>query len=293
MSVVRGLNGTISLNGTRFNREITKSDIASIASATNVDAVSSTWGRIVDWFCGTKKEEAKKELFGFIHNDLSHQKIDHFTKLKNMVSPAYKDNFTYEVSHREDGLFNFDFKIKDVLEIYNVNTTGKVEEVSEKVSLCLNEMVYEGSESLEQLKKDIVRCTYYCEGIKYRDGSLTAEKLEEFASSMSQEQRKSLDLIASQTGVIAVRKGIELIGDGRVFVGNPELLEISMSKDEAGVVQVELTMKQNHEKVKFEVYKQNVAPEAQYPCLSMNAIIKINPDGSHYFEFVKVSHPGV
>ncbi|MGL5126940.1 MAG: hypothetical protein ACRC7D_01885 [Aeromonas popoffii] len=277
----------IGLDGTRFNRTINQDEISSIASATSVDNVSSIWGRIADWFCGTKKEEAKKELFGLLHNDSGLQRVEHFTKLRDISSPAYKDNFHYEASHGENGLFNVNLKIIGVLEITDIKTPGKFEEVSEKIKLENNE----GSENLEQMKKDIARFTYHCEGITY-DGSLTVDKLEEFTSSMTSNQKKTLDLIASQTGMIAIKNGIYGIGDGQAFVGTPELQEISMSKDENGVVQVELTMKQNHQKERFDEYKKSV-PDAKYPCLSMNATLKINPDGSHLLESVKVSHPGV
>ncbi|WCH23629.1 hypothetical protein [Aeromonas salmonicida] len=285
------MSAIIGLDGTRFNRKITESDMEKISSATNINDVSSIFGNIVDWFCGTRKEAAKAELFHLIHSELGYQKIEHFTKLKNMASPVYKDNFTYQASNCENGSFNVDLTIMGVLEIRQVNTPGKIEEISEKVKSSLDLKIIEGSESLEQIKKDIGRFTYHCEGVTYQDGSLPEETLKAFTSKMSPNQKKSLDVIASQTGIIAIKNGIHRIGDGRSFVGTPELQEISMSKDGAGVVQVELKMKQNHQEDRFEIYKKSV-PGAQYPCLSMSAIIKINPDGSHCFESVKVSHPG-
>ncbi|WP_063657507.1 hypothetical protein [Candidatus Arsenophonus triatominarum] len=59
----------IRLEGALFNRVINDYDISKIQSATNRSDVESLWGKIIDWFCGTRKEEAKKALFDIIHND--------------------------------------------------------------------------------------------------------------------------------------------------------------------------------------------------------------------------------
>jgi hypothetical protein len=283
---------TIVLEGARFNRQISESDITKIGSTSNRNDFGSIWGKIADWFCGTNKEGAKRELFNLMHPESNDQAIQSFNQLKDMASPTHKEYFTYTSSNNDDGSFNVKLTIEDILETKELKTVGVIDDVTERVKLSLYSSMNRGDENLKQIKMDISRFTYTCGENIYRDGSLSNEDLDIFTSDMSQEQKKSLDVIASQTGMIAIKNGIHNIGDGRSFVGTPELQEISMSKNIDGGVQVELIIKQNHKKDRFDIYKQSI-PDAQYPCLSMKATLQVNTDGIYSFNSVNVAHPKI
>ena len=95
----------ISLNSGWISRSINTSDIDNIKIARNLNDVSSIWGKIADFFCGTNKEEAKKELFKLMHPSTTlDTKLNSLSKLKEMASPAWENNFT-----QDEGMI----KIKD------------------------------------------------------------------------------------------------------------------------------------------------------------------------------------
>lgn len=282
----------IRLEGALLNRAINDYDISKIQSATNKSDVESLWGKITDWFCGTRKEEAKKALFDVIHNDNPDRKIECFNQLRDMVSPAYKDKFTYKITEVNDNLFTVNLLITDILSIENLSTTGKSIDITSAASHSLDGVMNRGDFNLEQLKKDATRFTYTLNSKLYKHGFLTELELEKITVNMPKAQKKSLDVIASQTGVIAIKNGIHELGCGMSFVGTPELQSISISTKKDDVVKVELNLIQNHLNERFDIYKQSL-PDAKYPCLSMKANIDIDNKGNYYIREIKVSHPGI
>lgn len=202
----------IRLEGSLFNRVINDYDVSKIQSAKNKSEVESLWGKITDWFCGTRKEEAKKALFDIIHNDNPDRKIECFNQLRDMVSPAYKDKFTYKITEVNDNLFTVNLLITDILSIENLRTTGKSIDIASVVSHSLDGVMNRGNSNLEQLKKDVSRFTYTFNSELYKHGSLTELELEKVTVNMPEAQKKSLDVIASKTGVIAIKNGIHELG---------------------------------------------------------------------------------
>ncbi len=282
----------IRFEGFLFNKVINDYDIMKIKSATSKSDVESFWGKITDWFCGTRKEEAKKALFDIIHNDNPNKKIEFFNQLRDMVLPAYKDKFTYKTTEVNDNLFTVNLLIADILSIENLRTTGKSIDITTAVSHSLDGVMSHGDFNLEQLKKDASRFTYTLNSELYKHGSLTELELGKVTVNMPEAQKKSLDVIASQTGVIAIKNGIHELGYGMSFVGTPELQSISISTKKDDLVKVELNLMQNHLNERFDAYKQSL-PDAKYPCLSMKANVDIDNKGNYYIREIKISHPGI
>ena len=95
----------IQIYGSTMDRSISQSEINAISRADSLDDVSSVWGKIVDWFCGTHKEEAKEALFILMHQQHENgmpiedsEKLIAFINLKKWVSPANKESFHYEMT---------------------------------------------------------------------------------------------------------------------------------------------------------------------------------------------------
>lgn len=103
--------------------EISGSDIEKIKGGNgreNIsDLVGKVWGKIVDWFYGTNREEAKACLFKLYSPTTTHsEKMDSFNRLKNLAADAYKDRFqiheyhgksVYTIYFSESGIENFSF----------------------------------------------------------------------------------------------------------------------------------------------------------------------------------------
>lgn len=117
----------ISLQGTLLNRAISAAEIETIRSAKSMNDVSSIWGKIADWFCGTKKEEAKAALFNMINNQGN--ALEEFKCLRRMASNAYKDRFEISVKNNNDADVKLSLSIKigneqsiDIEDDFTLNT---------------------------------------------------------------------------------------------------------------------------------------------------------------------------
>ncbi|WP_406705242.1 hypothetical protein [Sodalis sp.] len=282
----------IILNGPLFNRTICHYEIEKIKNYENKSDVESLWGKITDWFCGTQKEEAKKALFDIIHNDNTDIKIKCFNQLKRIASPSHKEKFTCEITEFNDNLFTVDLSISGVLLMHGLRGTGKIIDVTTAVANSVNTIINHGNANLEQLKKDADRFTYTINNQIHKDGWLTKSEIEKLTINVTEAQKKSLDAIASQIAIIAIKNGIHELGKGMSFVGTPESQSISISTKKDGLVKVELSLTQNHSTEKFDAYKKYL-PEAIYPHLSMKAKIDIDNKGNHYVCEIKVSYPEI
>lgn len=276
----------IVVGGTRFNNAISSRKITEIQEAKSKTDVESLWDKIVDWFCGTKREEAKKVLFDLFHEENKINKMKSFNQLKNLVSPAYKREFKHEMTEVDDHSFEIALSIPCVLEKYKITS-------EEAIFYYIDSAICSGEPNLTQLKKDVGRMPYtlnshrydYSEEAKNQTKALLA--LKEITANMPDPQKKSLDAIASQTGIIHIKNGIFELGNGEMafFALEPE---ISISTEANGLVKVELDLTQNCETEKFKVFKESV-PTALYPRLSMKVNINIYPEGNYDISEVKVT----
>lgn len=92
----------LAVSGFLFNQQISSEDIASIRNASNRESVTNIIEKVIDWFCGTHKAEAKQILYDLLDNENTSnlKKMIGFNRLKDIVSPAYRDNF--ESSYEND-----------------------------------------------------------------------------------------------------------------------------------------------------------------------------------------------
>lgn len=93
-------------------RSIDKREIYSCVTANKERDVTSLWGKIVDWFIGTKKEAAKVALFRLSHADKAEQQLSSFAELRQYVAPAWQDSLTWQFRGNDDCVFKIgDFDI--------------------------------------------------------------------------------------------------------------------------------------------------------------------------------------
>ncbi|WP_261642637.1 hypothetical protein [Erwinia mallotivora] len=143
------------IRGSRVNAHISLSEIDRIQKATNKNDVPSLWGKIKDWFCGTKTEKAKICLYE-IYNEATDnkQKLNAFFTLINLVSPAYKNRFKFSLDDN-----SIKIKIADV-----DRSERKIELPEDQHGLLdsINDHFghYSSKETIKGLKQDINRADY-------------------------------------------------------------------------------------------------------------------------------------
>lgn len=159
------MNTAIALNGGWISREISFSDVEKIKNAKNIDDVSSVWGQIKDWFCGTNKESAKKELFKLLSPATTlNEKKDAFNNLKNMAGAAHARDFIVG----DDGSLKIVASEKTVFSLAVKNESYQGEDCD-----CASKSITEdiakdvvGSRNVisEQFDADINRGSYFVNG---------------------------------------------------------------------------------------------------------------------------------
>ncbi|MDB0034721.1 hypothetical protein N9E78_00195 [bacterium] len=288
----------IQFKGPRFSRSIGELDINNIKNAEHRDDVSNRWEKFLDWFCQTNKEEAKTLLFDMLKSDDPSRKIECFNQLKNIVSPAYTGHFTHEINELEDKSFTVTLSISGVLDPITLKTPGVMVDVtnSDVIKSSLNEAIKEGQSDLTQMKKDIGRLTYEGDFEFDECKNVTPDSLDSFTSAMPDRQKKVLDVVATQTGILAIKNGVFDIGDGMVFLGNPESLVISISKKDDASIEVGFNMIQHMQSERFEILltSNNLTREqGRYPSLIMEGKLAIDAKGQHSLVELKLYHPGI
>ena len=129
-----GMQMALEISGTIFNLTISDRDIEIIKNANDREHIDSRcnriWEKIVDWFCGTNRAEAKKLLFDILSKGKDDQKKESsFNRLRQLASPAYQDNFkiceinigtefTIHLGKKEDSIIfvlknNHDFSVQE------------------------------------------------------------------------------------------------------------------------------------------------------------------------------------
>lgn len=238
----RGWFGGSSISGSDVN---SIKEVISINNAANVGDISSVWGRIKDWFFGTNKEDAKRELFKLMSPTVAlDEKIKAFENLKSMVGDGCKGYFTHEAingvdtfkincsANPEDSIFELTFKT----ESYN-------DDECSEVSKALNEDIKDkGADIREQFRKDCSRSKYLLDG-KEIDGKglLTHEK---FKNSPAKLMCLCQTLFGVAQNFLFKKNNVhfEVPGVG----GNYKVqYEIREKKDEIGAVSVKATLEKD------------------------------------------------
>jgi hypothetical protein len=102
----------IRISGSLFSRSISENDIRASVTAQREKDVVSLWGKIADWFLGTKIEAAKVALFRLAHADTLAEQLSSFSELKRYAAPARQDLLTWQISDNDPPVFRIgDFDI--------------------------------------------------------------------------------------------------------------------------------------------------------------------------------------
>jgi len=77
-----------------YHPSISQGEISRLSDAeTRAHQISSLWDRVKDWFCGTKRVEAKKCIYEMFHNPSDANRMKAFIKLRKLAPDTFKDKF--------------------------------------------------------------------------------------------------------------------------------------------------------------------------------------------------------
>src|SRR5690625_241186 len=82
--------------GTRLGNwatQLSEAELKKVTAATRRDEAATVWDRIVDWFCGTKRTEAKKLYFDACNIPVAAQRASSFLALRELAGEGYRGNF--------------------------------------------------------------------------------------------------------------------------------------------------------------------------------------------------------
>lgn len=208
--LVEGHRFEMSVEGSRFDRHINAVEFDAVQNAQDIHDLTSIWGRIQDWFCGTRKEQAKQDLFILMKNTYGKaEKMAAFCRLYNEAAEPYRRNFNCEVCEDNEGKKLVSSIDCDGL-ILKVEQPVPDELVESKVVKSIEDHYFE--EAGGQLDKDVFRqnCSFYGGGqdLRYKTGDgiggkVKRKEVTDFLNGCaSAYQRKMLDILASQSGII-------------------------------------------------------------------------------------------
>lgn len=253
--------GEILFEGRFVNRSVDASDLSAIATANNRDDVTSIWGSIKDFFCGTKVEAAKLAFYDVIHGE-SDNRLDSFHDLYKMVSETYRDRFQYQAVDSQT--------IK--VSIKGTDFCQSLPVASRKMTANALDTILEGrlensSSDVAQLKKDISRSSYNItvgsDVVKYRadDGvdRITKESaVDRFVGdSCNEYQKRILNVLATQCSVLDLAKMGSDADPRFMKFGNDHVMVFDIEKLPSGDIRcdVSYTCMMASESGRFAVYQ--------------------------------------
>lgn len=281
------------ISGSLFSRSITLNEIEDIKNAKTPSEIKSLWGKIADWFCGTNKENAKKVLFELINNDDPDIKIDAFNQLRAMVSPAFKDAFTYTTTAMSDNSFNVNLSIGALFSTGEISTAGEIINLSDHIKTFTNKCFSDDDYNIDfyQTKLDLPRSKVYFYNANNNKTQFEIEDLPSLESKISKEQKIPLNVALSQIGMNDIRAQINQLSKEMPLVGNLSN-KIYFSFDESGNISVEIHLFQNLDPHLHSVY-QEYYPDSKYPCLHTKTRVNIARDGNCDIVEITHSHPRI
>jgi len=75
-------------------------------SGCSKEQIASFWDKIRDWFCCTKRVEAKKAIYDMFHCKTADERVNAFIKLKNLSAPPFQNKFTMIIKRHGQMLLN-------------------------------------------------------------------------------------------------------------------------------------------------------------------------------------------
>lgn len=283
----------LNISGSWFSRTISIHEIEEIKNAKDPNEIKSLWDKIADWFCGTNKENAKLALFELINNEDADIKIKAFNQLKSMASPAFKDAFTYTTTEINDTSFTVNLSIGALFSTGEISTAGETINLSDHIKTFTERCFSQGEDTnyFTQLKKDIPRSKIYFYNTNDEKTQFKIEDLSTIENTISEKQKKSLNVALSQIGSIDIIQQINACSKEMLIVGSPSG-KTSFSLDEKGNIFVEIDLFQNLDAYHHSVY-QEYFPDSKYPCLHAKARVNIASNGNCDIVETTLSHPGI
>ncbi len=283
----------LNISGSWFSRTISIHEIEEIKNAKDPNEIKSLWDKIADWFCGTNKENAKLALFELINNEDADIKIKAFNQLKSMASPAFKDAFTYTTTEINDTSFTVNLSIGALFSTGEISTAGETINLSDHIKTFTERCFSQDEDTnyFTQLKKDIPRSKIYFYNTNDEKTQFKIEDLSTVENTISEKQKKSLNVALSQIGSIDIIQQINACSKEMLIVGSPSG-KTSFSLDEKGNIFVEIHLFQNLDAYHHSVY-QEYFPDSKYPCLHAKARVNIASNGNCDIVETTLSHPGI
>ncbi|WP_440866856.1 hypothetical protein [Symbiopectobacterium purcellii] len=285
------------ISGSLFSRTITFNEIEEIKNNKKPNKIKTLWDKIADWFCGTDKENAKKNLFKLMNSDNVNKKIEAFNQLKSMVSPAFKEFFTYTIevddtSDTNDTSFSFVLSIGELISTEKLSTQGKTIEMDDKITKFTERCDNECDIKLGQLKLDIPRSSVFLLNGSKEPERITLENIDHhLVNKISEEQKKSLNVALSQTGMIDICDQIYQNAKEIPMLCSPNKT-ISLFLDDLNNVIISMHFFKNIDENTYVEYKE-IYPDLRHRCFSANATVEIDSNGYCSITRVNVTHPGI
>lgn len=285
------------VSGSLFSRSITFNEIEEIKNNKKPSKIKTLWDKIADWFCGTDKENAKKALFKLMNSNDVNIKIEAFNQLKSMVSPAFKDFFTYTIevddtSDTHDTSFSFVLSIGELISTEKLSTQGKTIEMEDKIKTFTVRCDNERDTKLGQLKLDIPRSRIFLFNGSKEPERITLKNIDNhLVNKISEEQKKSLNVALSQTGMIDICDQIYQHVKEIPMICSPDKT-LSLFLDNMNNVIINMHFFKNIDENTYVEYKQ-LYPDLRHRCFSANATVEIDSNGYCSITRVTVAHPGI
>ncbi|SFT78730.1 hypothetical protein SAMN05444141_103384 [Pseudovibrio denitrificans] len=111
------MSSSVGLDTTRIHPQISAGDLQSIKGASDREHIGNPatrlWDKIVDWFCGTDRVNAKKLVFDLYSPSVTDQnKVKAFEQLREIAGANFQENFKVYDGPRFQSYSVLDFKLE-------------------------------------------------------------------------------------------------------------------------------------------------------------------------------------
>lgn len=155
------MSSSIGLSGALFDTSLTAGNINTIKVASDRDHIGNPatrlWDKVVDWFCGTDREAAKKLVFDLYDPRVTDEKkYDAFQNLRALAGANFTDNFSI-IRSDKDVTYKVgdDYTLKLDLQEPHTDPVAR-QRIELDLALCILEQATAGKYD-QQLKADFDR----------------------------------------------------------------------------------------------------------------------------------------
>lgn len=209
-----------------------------------------------------------------------------------MASPAFKDAFTYTTTAINDTAFTVNLSIGALFSTGEISTAGETINLSDHIKTFTERCFSQDEDTNYFIQlKNIPRSTIYFYNANDEKTQFKIEDLSSLENTISEKQKKSLNVALSQIGAIDIIQQINARSKEIPIVGNPSK-KTSFSLDEKGNISVEIHLFQNLDAYHHSVYQKHF-PDSKYPCLHAKARVNIASNGNCDIVEATPSHPGI